>query len=494
MWASLAMLTCAGVAAATTVDVDLRAPVLQPFYGAGVALSESSAALLLSLPESEQRAVIHRTFVEGNFRALRLPMGGCDFSLSRYSYDELPPGVASDLAMSHFSIARDEQYVLPALRKIVAAVRDAGKPPLWIVGSPWSAPSWMKTTRNLNGGALDYATFAAADLHRAYAQYFAKFVASYQQHGINVTALTLQNEPRFSTDQYPSMLLSPAEEAQLAVATSDALAAIGASTKIILYDHNWDDPAWPIEALGNLSALCNSSSGTVERTVIGSAFHCYAGNVAAQSVVKAAAPHKQIFFTECSGGAWSPNFSSDLLWDTTTLVIGGIANWASTVLKWNWLLTASGGPKLPGGCGNCRGVVTAAANGSAPFRLNEDFYALAHVAQFADGDSVHRLGSAAADCSALAVAGLHSCGSHSQCKAVVVAAYSGAVPLPFQLRLTDVGGRTLCANITLPATSVGSFVVGTEPVSGDSVSGAITTGDRSQLLKPIAPVTLESCL
>ena len=53
-------------------------------------------------------------------------------------------------------------------------------------------------------------------------------------------------------------------------------------------------------------------------------------------------PQKDIYFTECSGTFSLGDFSSNLMWDATVLVIGGIRNWAKTVLLWNLALDEKG--------------------------------------------------------------------------------------------------------------------------------------------------------
>ncbi|MFX5839710.1 hypothetical protein ABTE60_20585, partial [Acinetobacter baumannii] len=61
------------------------------------------------------------------------------------------------------------------------------------------------------------------------------------------------------------------------------------STKIILYDHNCDRPDYPIAILNDPAA---------KSFVDGSAFHLYAGDIAAMSTVKEAHPDKNLYFTE----------------------------------------------------------------------------------------------------------------------------------------------------------------------------------------------------
>ena len=90
-------------------------------------------------------------------------------------------------------------------------------------------------------------------------------------------------------------------------------------------------------------------------------------------------PDKDVYFTECSGGEWSPNYADNLKWFVGTLVIGATRNWARGVALWNLALDESYGPHL-GGCGNCRGVVTVLATGS--YRRNVEYFALGHASKF----------------------------------------------------------------------------------------------------------------
>ena len=73
--------------------------------------------------------------------------------------------------------------------------------------------------------------------------------------------------------------------------------------------------------------------------------------------VRNAHPDKDVWFTECSGGAWKPHWPETLPWLTRILVIGATRHWARGVLMWNLALDENHGPHL-GGCKDCRGVVT----------------------------------------------------------------------------------------------------------------------------------------
>jgi glucosylceramidase len=102
--------------------------------------------------------------------------------------------------------------------------------------------------------------------------------------------------------------------------------------------------------------------------------------VSAQGAVHDSFPTKDTYFTECSGGEWSPVFAENLVWNVRTLVIGATRNWARGVLLWNLALDELHGP-YTGGCTNCRGVVTINSLSGAVTR-NVEYYALAHASRF----------------------------------------------------------------------------------------------------------------
>ena len=64
-----------------------------------------------------------------------------------------------------------------------------------------------------------------------------------------------------------------------------------------------------------------------------------------------------MWFTECSGGEWKPQWAETLPWMMRNLIIGSTRHGARGVLMWNLALDPAYGPHL-GGCKDCRGVVT----------------------------------------------------------------------------------------------------------------------------------------
>jgi glucosylceramidase len=289
-------------------------------------------------------------------------MGATDFSASgNYSYDDMPPG-QTDPNLTNFSIAHDAAYIIPLVKQALSI-----NPNVKVAALPWSPPAWMKSTGTMNGGNMNTACFPSL------AQYFVNFVRAYQQQAIPIYALSVQNEPLYSTTGYPSESLAASDESTfIASNLGPALSTAGlGSVKIFAYEHNWDNTAYPESMLGSSAA----------QYLAGSSFHCYAGDPSAQSTVKTAFPAKDIWFTECSG-ITSSSFAGDLVWNAEHLLIGVTRNWARSVSLWNLALDQNSGPKN-GTCSNCRGVVTIDDSVSpANVTFNVEYYILGHLGKF----------------------------------------------------------------------------------------------------------------
>jgi len=228
--------------------------------------------------------------------------------------------------------------------------------------------------------------------------------------GIPIKAVTPQNEPLYGGAAYPCMDMSANEQLNF---IKDYLGpkfqAAGLNTEIIIYDHNWDRPDYPITILNDPQA---------KQYVAGSAFHAYAGDVSAMSQVHNAHPDKGLYFTEISGGRWATDFSDNLMWNMRNIFIGTAKNWSKNALLWNLALDENDGPKN-NGCGDCRGVVTI-NSGSGVVTRNEEYYSLAHFAKFVRPGAVRVSTTASQEASSLdAVAFMNT----DKSKVLVVANY-----------------------------------------------------------------------
>ena len=350
-----------GAGAAITVDPEQR---FQRMVGFGAAITDASAYLIQRRMGAAQRdALLRELFGPAPGIGLaftRVTVGASDFSRSHYSYDDRPKG-ETDPTLAHFSIAPARQDVLPTVRAARAV-----NPKLALMISPWSAPGWMKTSDSLIKGTM------REDAYAPFAAYLRRTVQDFAAEVGPVDYLSIQNEPDFEPEDYPGMRLSPAQRARIiGDHVGPEFARAGLETKILDWDHNWDKPEQPLGVLADPRAA---------RHVSGVAWHCYGGDVSAQSKVRDRHPDKDVFFTECSGGEWSKAWPDSWAWTVRTLVIGAPRNWARGVLLWNLALDEKFGPHL-GGCGNCRGVVTIDGATGAVTR-NPEYYALGHASRF----------------------------------------------------------------------------------------------------------------
>jgi len=329
----------------------------QSIEGFGAALTGSSAYLIMqTLNETNREALLNELFDPDSgigISNLRITIGASDFSLSSYSYCDEP-------GIEHFSVPfTDQRDLIPLLKRI----REIS-PGVRIVASPWSPPAWMKISNSMNGGSLKQANFTD------YSSYLVMYLQAYARAGIPVNAITIQNEPLYQTKSYPTMYMSWEDEnAFIRDYFGPQLADSLIDTQIWIYDHNWDNYQYPINILND---------PVTRNYVEGAAFHAYAGEVSAMSLVHDAYPGKGLYFTEISGGGWSTDFWSNVRWFTSAIFMGTVKNWSKNAILWNLALDASDGPKN-GGCQNCRGVVT--IDGQTITR-NEEYYALAHFSRF----------------------------------------------------------------------------------------------------------------
>jgi glucosylceramidase len=333
--------------------------------GFGAAITEASAWLMRNGMSPAQRdALMQELFTrEGQglgFDLTRLTIGASDFSRRHYSLDDMQPG-QTDPELKHFSLDPERADVIPAVKQALAL-----NPGLQVMASPWSAPGWMKTTDSLVQGQL------RPEFYGAFAQYMVRYVEEMKAEGIPIFALTLQNEPHFEPGDYPGMRMTPRTRAAVVGQhLGPLLKSKGLQTQILEWDHNWDEPWSPLSML---------TDETARQYVSGVAWPCYAGDVSAQSQVARQFPELDVWFTECSGGEWKPQWAETLPWLMRNLIIGSTRHGARGVLMWNLALDPAHGPHL-GGCKDCRGVVTIDPKTGQVTR-NIEYYAFGHASRF----------------------------------------------------------------------------------------------------------------
>ncbi len=400
----------------------------QGIDGFGYTLTSGSATLIRNMGASQKEALLQELF--GNQESsigvsyLRVSIGASDLSASVYSYNDMPAG-QTDPTLANFSLAPDDASgtgLIPLLKEIIAI-----NPGIKILGSPWSPPVWMKSNGSSIGGSLK------PEYYEAYAQYFVKYIQQMKAEGITIDAITPQNEPLHDGNN-PSLKMTAEEQRDFIKNNlGPAFQANTITTKIIIWDHNCDNPGYPIAILNDPAA---------KAFIDGSAFHLYAGNIGALSNVKAQHPDKNLYFTEqytASNGA----FEGDFKWHIRNVIIGSMRNWSRNALEWNLANNVSFGPHTQGGCTVCKGALT--ISGSTVQR-NVSYYIIAQIAKFVPPGSI-RIHSTEVD-------NLYTVAfERPDKKKVVLVLNDGSLDATFNLKYKE-----KWATVQLAANSAGTFI------------------------------------
>jgi glucosylceramidase len=344
----------------------------QPIDGFGFAVTGGSAQLLMRMDPAQRGALLRELFAASGediaVSYLRVSIGSSDMNGNVYSYDDLPEG-QTDGEVAKFSLGPDRMDVIPILKEILAI-----NPHIRILGSPWSAPAWMKTNQNSKGGTLK------PEFYGAYAEYFVKYIQAMKAEGIPIDAVTVQNEP-LNPKNTPSMVVFAAQEDTfIAKYLGPAFQRAGIDTKILLYDHNADAPSYPLSILADHEA---------SKFVDGIAFHLYGGDVSTLTKVHDEYPNKNLYLTEQSVTE-APGDPLGIAAAVSWVMVGATRNWSRNVLLWNLAADPNNGPHTNnGGCTGCRGAITLDGN---KVTRNVAYYTVAHFSKFVPPASV-RIGS-----------------------------------------------------------------------------------------------------
>ena len=329
----------------------------QEILGFGGALTDASCFLLSQLPEAARAKVFRDLFhpSEMNLNVCRTCIGASDYSTSVYSFDEGEP----DPELKRFSIEHDHAYILPMLRE---ARRQ--NPDLFLFSSPWSPPGWMKTGGSMLGGSMRKEFFAP------YAQYFLKFLQGYAKAGVEIQAVTPQNE--VDTDQngrMPACLWGQEYEIEfVGKHLGPVLRERGLETRIWILDHNYN--LWG-------RVICELDDPGVKKYSNAVAWHGYAGKAEMMSKVQAAHPDCQMYWTEGGPDYTWPDYATDWVkWSQTFTEI--LRNWCKSITTWNVVLDEKGRPNI--GPFSCGGLITLHSQSNAVLPSGQ-YHAMAHYSR-----------------------------------------------------------------------------------------------------------------
>jgi glucosylceramidase len=273
---------------------------LHSILGMGYSFEHTSCANLLLLKEQDRihalELMVHPECGAG-MNLWRLCIGTSDFTGTPwYSYCGVPPAANITNYVKYvdqtFSLASDRELILPIVKQALEI-----NPNILFFASPWSPPGWMKDSGRMCGGRL------LPQFYTAYACYLVKFVQAYEQEGIPIHAITVQNEPYHNTKSMPSCYWSPTQERDfIRDYLGPAINNAKLKTQIWCYDHNWDDiPFHPTHYPQVIMQDINAA-----KFVQGIAFHHYSmlnrihSNPKLMQLLRKNIPNTPFYFTEGS--------------------------------------------------------------------------------------------------------------------------------------------------------------------------------------------------
>ena len=150
----------------------------------GGAITESVGVTLNKVSPQLAAEVIESYFgLSGiGYKTIRTHLDSCDFSIGNYSAVE----DEKDSDFSTFSLNHDEKNIIPYIH----AACTASGVDLPVMISPWSPPAFMKTNGDKNGGGK-----LKKKCYTAWAKYICKYIMEYKKRGVNIAAISVQNEP-----------------------------------------------------------------------------------------------------------------------------------------------------------------------------------------------------------------------------------------------------------------------------------------------------------
>ena len=341
----------------------------QTFVGIGGALTDASAETFAKLPKDKQTELIQALYDTKKgigYSLARTNIHSCDFSSDSYTYV-----AEGDTALKSFNVAHDHQFRIPFIKQAIAAAHNK----LTMFVSPWSPPAFMKSNNSmLHGGELK------KEFYQSWANYYVKFIKTYEKEGIPIWGLSVQNEPMAVQTWESCNFTGEQERDFIKNFLGPTLQKEGlGNKKLIAWDHNRD------LLYQRASTVLNDPQAA--KYVWGIGFHWYedwtGGGKIFDNVkrVAEAFPNTHLIFTEGCAESFKLSSINDWKYGETygRSMINDFNNGTVAWTDWNVLLDEKGGPNHVGNF--CFAPVHADTKTGQLTYMNS-FYYIGHFSKF----------------------------------------------------------------------------------------------------------------
>ena len=351
----------------TVFDDDIESPLItllpdieyQEIKGFGGAFTEAAAVTLAKLSKENQNRIIKLYFDENSgigYNFGRVHMNSCDFSEGNYACTK-----ENDNTLETFNIERDKQAIIPMIKSAMEYSKE-----LEILVSPWSPPAYMKTNGEMNhGGKLK------EEYSELWAEHFVRFINAYRSAGINVTAASVQNEPK-ATQKWDSCVYTAEEERDF-VKNYLGKKMVDNNVKLLFWDHNKE------RAVRRARVMLDDEDAA--KYIGGIAFHWYSGDHFEQlEMTHKLYPNIDLVFSE---GCYEYSVGKS---DTVKIgekyahdMIGNFNNYCNIFCDWNLLLDEKGGPNHVGNF--CDAPIMADTKNDKIY-IHDSYYYIGHFSKY----------------------------------------------------------------------------------------------------------------
>lgn len=330
----------------------------QEIDGFGGAFTEAASTTLDKLSKENREKVLKLYFdpIEGiGYNLGRVHINSCDFSLGNYTCVE-----ENDQTLETFQINRDKQSLIPMIKE---AMRYNS---IEMLASPWSPPAYMKTTNEMNNGGK-----LKAEYFELWAQYYVKFIQAYKDCGVDIQAITIQNEPK-ATQTWDSCVYTAEEERDyLKNYLGKAMQDIG--VKVFFWDHCKE------RVVDRANVMLSDLEAA--KYVEGVAFHWYSGDHFEElEMFHKLYPNKKLIFSE---GCYEYSLGMEEGWKIGEKyahdMIGNFNNYCGAFIDWNLLLDETGGPNHVGNF--CDAPIMADTKNDI-VEIHSSYYCIGHFSKY----------------------------------------------------------------------------------------------------------------
>lgn len=368
-----------------TLRIDATKPG-QRLEGFGGAITDSVAQVFSQLNATLQDEVLDAIWGSKGqaYRLGRLTIGATDFSTTEYSYSN----VEGDYAMANFSIDHDKANILPM---ILRAQEKAGGAIKWL-STPWSPPAWMKRNKHMRNSKKPGLN-EDNKTHAAYALYLSKYLTAYKAEGVNITRMTVQNEPHVAGQfaaTYPCCGFDGEHQRDFVKSfLGPQLRADHPEIEIWVHDDQKDQMIDPVTTI--------MSDPEAASFVTGVAYHWYGSNLKNYQFLaqlRSLYPNLPTLATEATLEAPTQQVLTSTPWKEAQKyavdIIGDLNQGSVGWIEWNVLLDKTGGPTCIGPSdtnvctpliGHCDAPILADLDAQT-ISYRDSFYVMAHFSRF----------------------------------------------------------------------------------------------------------------